>query len=135
MKLVRYALALVLTVVALLKLHAVAARSAEDVMLPVRASAAVAVGELVVAALLVKRRWRLGAWCALVLGWAFLVGVVYMKLNGIDAASCGCFGKLQLARWQHAGIAAGMAMSAAGILTAPDRQEIGHKTLAPVVSE
>lgn len=128
MKLVRYGLALALTAVALLKLQALVGRSEESVVLPGWASGAVAGGELIVAVLLLKRRWQMGAWCALALGWAFLSGVVYLKLKGIDTAGCGCFGKLQVTRWQHAGIAAGIALSAAGLLAAVENQPVARKT-------
>lgn len=118
MNLVRYGLALALTALALLKLQALVTASDDSFMLPTWASAAVASAELVVAVFLLKRRWQLGAWFALGLGWSFLAAVVYLKLTGIDATNCGCFGKLQVTRWQHAGVAAGIAMSAAGLLAA-----------------
>lgn len=87
-------------------------------LLPPAAAAAVAVVEVGVAGLLVGCRWRVGAWCALGLGWAFLAAVVVMKATGIDAANCGCFGRLEVNRWQHAGIAAGIALAAAGLVVA-----------------
>jgi hypothetical protein len=61
---------------------------------------------------------RLGAWCALGLGWAFPAAVVVMKATGIDAANCGCLGRLEVNRWQRAGIAAGIALAAAGLVVA-----------------
>ncbi len=87
-------------------------------LLPPVVAAAVAAVEVGVAGLLVGCRWRVGAWCALGLGWGFLAAVVVMKATGIDAASCGCLGRLEVNRWQHAGIAAGIALAAAGLVVA-----------------
>lgn len=90
-------------------------------ILPPVVSAAGALVEFVVAILLVSRRWRLGAVCALVLGWGFLGFAVYSKATGFSVANCGCFGNLQMSRWRHAAVAAGVALTAAALLVVSPR--------------
>lgn len=115
MKSVRLVLACVLAGLALVKIPALAG-SEEPFVLPRWAIAAGAGLELIAACLLMRRNWMAGAGLAMLLGWAFLAAVYIMKVTGMDVSACGCFGRVQVTRWQHALVAGGIALSGASLV-------------------
>lgn len=79
------------------------------------------ISEMIVAILLLSRKWRIGAWAAAGLGTLFLCGLAALTLAGKDVQSCGCLGDAIIPNGAHVGVAVAIVVLGTVLGNAPAR--------------